>query len=175
MTSPSSNKTAAVDGRRTTVVDLRERYRPDAATQDIFGWLADKNNIYCGRPNVYRKKVDGKYLPIPPKGWNCEWQNPYKVGKDGSLEEVLQKYQTSLTPSFKQRIVSELRGKTLGCWCVVEHACHAQVLAEVADGMDICTATVENRANTSPSEDVLPKRADSFAKRRKRDFNTMTP
>jgi hypothetical protein len=29
------------------------------------------------------------------------------------------------------KALSELRGKTLGCWCVPDHECHGQVLIEL--------------------------------------------
>lgn len=31
-------------------------------------------------------------------------------------------------PEFKRRVL-ELRGKRIGCWCVPDHQCHAEVIA----------------------------------------------
>lgn len=62
------------------------------------------------------------------------WGNPYHIGRDGSREEVIEKYKEYL---HKQRpellgMVFELRGKRLGCYCKPQ-ACHGDYLAELAD------------------------------------------
>mmetsp|Transcript_17117 Transcript_17117/g.25117 ORF Transcript_17117/g.25117 Transcript_17117/m.25117 type:complete len:293 (+) Transcript_17117:63-941(+) len=159
--------------KRTTAIDIREKYRPKKThNEDIFDWFKDPQNVYCGRSNVYRKKVtigpnenDVRYLCVPPKETCCFWKNPYKVGKDGTLPEVLEKFRSLLlsevitfmntssrgnSGSSKKakksssttatnylprlfRVPSELCGKTLGCWCVGEHACHTQILAFAAN------------------------------------------
>lgn len=165
----------------TTVVDLRDKYRPGSSSEDIFEWLRHPDHVYVGRANVYRKKVEVPcagavtdadtgapapkrrrqeegaasglmsrpaaaagaatktvYLPVPPSGTDCRWRNPFKVGKDGDLEAVLQKYRDWLAKpenrELYESIPAALGGKVLGCWCVGEHACHAQVLASIADG-----------------------------------------
>jgi hypothetical protein len=70
-------------------------------------------DIYIGRPS--------------------KWGNPFKIGSDGTREEVIEKYkkwfmqQPELVNS-----VSELKGKTLGCWCK-PHSCHGDFLAELAN------------------------------------------
>ena len=62
------------------------------------------------------------------------WGNPFKIGKDGTRDEVIEKYQMWLEGSdfkdFKQEErqmildnISDLRGKTLGCWCKPK-SCH---------------------------------------------------
>ena len=71
-------------------------------------------NIYIGRPS--------------------KWSNPFKIGRDGSRQEVIQKYKDMIivnTELIKQ-IPLELKGKTLGCWCK-PYPCHGDVLAELAD------------------------------------------
>ena len=60
------------------------------------------------------------------------WGNPYKIGKDGTREEVIEKYRKSLTASMKADIKKYLRNKKLGCWCKPK-ACHGDVLAEIAN------------------------------------------
>lgn len=64
---------------------------------------------------------------------NSIWANPFKIGKDGTREEVVQKYgdwiQTQ--PTLLKRI-PELKGKVLGCWCAPE-ACHGHVLTKLAE------------------------------------------
>ena len=122
----------------TTVVDLRNKYRP-TSKEDIFAWFRDSRNVYCGRPNVYRKKIPNdngsfKYKPVPPSEVDCKWRNPFKVGKDGNLDMVLIKYRDFINNNSElKKEIHLLQGKALGCWCVGEHACHAQILAELAN------------------------------------------
>lgn len=72
-------------------------------------------DIYIGRPSPFG--------------------NPFVIGKDGTREEVVQKYKEWLLkqPALLSR-VHELKGKTLGCWCSPQ-ACHGDILKEIADGI----------------------------------------
>ena len=70
-----------------------------------------------------------------PKWGSSLFQNPYKIGRDGNREEVIQKYRDYLDNSpFLLRALLVLRenlerGQKLGCWCVPK-ACHGHVLLE---------------------------------------------
>jgi len=75
------------------------------------------------------------------------WGNPFKIGRDGDRDEVISKCGKWLHGSdhkdFKQEErqaildnISDLRGKTLGCWCKPKK-CHGDILALLADGV-IC-------------------------------------
>jgi uncharacterized protein DUF4326 len=70
-------------------------------------------NIYIGRPS--------------------KWSNPFKIGRDGSRQEVIQKYKDMIIVNIEliKQIPLELKGKTLGCWCK-PYQCHGDVLAELA-------------------------------------------
>ena len=69
-------------------------------------------DIYIGRPS--------------------RWGNPFKVGRDGTREEVIAKYRTYvLSRPDLVAVLPELQGKVLGCWCAPE-PCHGDVLAELA-------------------------------------------
>jgi hypothetical protein len=59
--------------------------------------------------------------------------NPFKVGRDGSREEVIAKYRVRLLrqPDLMAAL-PQLRGKDLVCWCDPD-ACHADVLLELAN------------------------------------------
>jgi len=61
------------------------------------------------------------------------WANPYKVGVDGTRQEVIEKYREYLLSNEElMRLLPTIKGKTLGCWCVPS-SCHGHVLAELAD------------------------------------------
>lgn len=61
--------------------------------------------------------------------------NPYTIGKDGTREEVIQKYRAWFRHQLKTSdtflvIVERLRtAKGLVCWCA-PHPCHADVIVE---------------------------------------------
>lgn len=74
-----------------------------------------KYDIYCGRPTA--------------------WGNPFQIGKDGTREEVIKKYENWLINGdgqFLLKEISKLKGKILGCWCKPK-ACHCDILARLAD------------------------------------------
>jgi hypothetical protein len=72
-----------------------------------------KHDIYIGRPSI--------------------WGNPFEIGKDGTREEVIQKYSRWILgqPGLLKQI-PDLAGKVLGCWCHPK-ACHGDVLARMAN------------------------------------------
>ena len=61
------------------------------------------------------------------------WGNPFRIGKDGSREEVIEKYRAYILrrPHLLAQLET-LQGQVLGCWCKPK-ACHGDVLAELAD------------------------------------------
>lgn len=71
-------------------------------------------------------------------GRPSKWGNPFKVGEDGTREEVIEKYKQWVQgqPELMASL-GELRGKTLGCYCW-PHACHGDVLVELVEGADVC-------------------------------------
>ena len=69
-------------------------------------------DIYIGRPS--------------------KWGNPFKIGVDGTREEVVQKFREYILSNPIQDDLHELRGKVLGCWCT-PLSCHGDVLAELAE------------------------------------------
>ena len=76
-----------------------------------------------------KKEPYDVYIGRPSK-----WGNPFKIGRDGSRQEVILKYKDMIISNTEliKQIPIELRGKTLGCWCKPD-ACHGDVLAEMAD------------------------------------------
>jgi len=81
--------------------------------------------------NKYKSDYD-VYIGRPSK-----WGNPFIVGKDGTLEEVIAKYKNRLLEN-KELMASlhELKGKRLGCFCKPK-LCHGDVLVELINDMDI--------------------------------------
>lgn len=69
-------------------------------------------------------------------GRSTPFGNPFHIGVDGTREEVVKKFRVYLLSNAQllARIRLELRGKILGCHCK-PLACHAEVLAEIANGL----------------------------------------
>jgi len=66
-------------------------------------------------------------------GRGSRWGNPFKIGVDGTREDVIEKYRVwilSQPPLLNE--ISVLRGKVLGCWCKPK-ACHGDVLVELLE------------------------------------------
>lgn len=65
-----------------------------------------------------------------------KWHNPFKIDRDGTREEVIEKYrQYLLSNPALMACLPELKGKVLGCWCSPK-ACHGDVLVELANKGD---------------------------------------
>ncbi len=60
--------------------------------------------------------------------------NPFRIGPDGSREEVIKKFEIWLRsqPDLIEQVKRELRGKRLGCFCA-PLPCHGDVLARIAN------------------------------------------
>jgi hypothetical protein len=66
-------------------------------------------------------------------GRGSSFGNPFKVGKDGTRKEVIEKYREWFYKKLRNerfsREVNKLRGKRLGCFCKPE-PCHGDVIVE---------------------------------------------
>ncbi len=105
------------------VANIRPRYTT------LREWVADPNNVYVGRAGVVF--VDKVRFPKEAS----KFCNPFKVGKDGTREEVISKFREHMAAKLKgdPELVKELvamKGKNLGCWCAPE-PCHADVLLDL--------------------------------------------
>lgn len=63
-----------------------------------------------------------------------KWGNPFVIGKDGTRQEVIAKYEDWLRskPDLMLAAKLELAGKDLLCWCA-PLACHGDVLLRIAN------------------------------------------
>lgn len=66
-------------------------------------------------------------------GRPSKWGNPFKIGQDGTRQQVIEKYRDYLLSQPKLlAATTELRGKTLGCWCK-PRPCHGDILEELSN------------------------------------------
>jgi hypothetical protein len=69
-------------------------------------------------------------LPVIYVGRPTRWGNPFVVGIDGNLEEVMIKYRDWLQKKLEDdpNFLEPLRGKNLACWCPLDRPCHVDIL-----------------------------------------------
>ena len=79
---------------------------------------------------VWNKREKGIPANAVYVGRPTKWGNRYVIGRDGTRDEVIKKYEQWLAKSGLD--VTELRGKDLVCWCKPQ-ACHADVLMKLAN------------------------------------------
>ena len=75
---------------------------------------------------VHKKNHHDVYIGRPSK-----WGNPFEIGKDGTRQQVIKKYEEWIRqqPDLLNQL-DELKGKTLGCWCK-PLPCHGDVLVKL--------------------------------------------
>ncbi len=83
-------------------------------------------------------KVHNKYKNTAPKdavyiGRPTKWGNPFVIGRDGTREDVIRKYEDwVITQPQLMYALHELRGKDLVCFCAPQ-GCHGDVLIKLAN------------------------------------------
>lgn len=84
-------------------------------------------------PKVYNKYKhdcphDAIYVGRP-----SNWGNPFRIGRDGTREEVIRKFRGYILNNAKLlAALPELRGRDLICYCS-PLPCHADILLELAN------------------------------------------
>lgn len=86
-----------------------------------------------------KHRLPGKQMPPGAVyiGRGSKWGNPWVIGKDGTREEVIEKYRTALwdwvkkEPEQATKALAELHGKDLVCFCKPA-PCHGDVLEAAA-------------------------------------------
>lgn len=66
-------------------------------------------------------------------GRGSKWGNPFKIGRDGTREEVISKYYYYILKQYDlMDQLDELYDKRLGCFCA-PLACHGDILKSLAE------------------------------------------
>lgn len=117
------------------VVNVKKEYLIKNGYIDFADWASRKDNLYIGRNMDF-------YVP---GAIGSIWQNPYPVlnpkkkykdtKKRYTLDESLDLYEKYVlaNPDLMDRL-SELIGKTVGCWCKGpngENRCHGDILTKL--------------------------------------------
>jgi Domain of unknown function (DUF4326) len=85
-------------------------------------------------PRVYNRRdpdlpEDAVYVG---RGRGSKWGYPFRIGRDGTREEVIARYREHLYDSGLIDDVGELHRRDLVCWCA-PLPCHADMLFELAN------------------------------------------
>lgn len=109
------------------VSKLRPKYK------NLKEWMKHPDHVYIGRANVVF--IDGARFPHE----TSIWANPFKIGKDGNRDQVIDKYEKYMKEFLQDRELRknlmELKGKVLGCWCSPAR-CHGDVLLKLIPEFD---------------------------------------
>jgi len=122
---------AAIERRSLPIIWARD----DSAHRDAFAaaWCFLAQRIHR-EPWAPTRVVHCRRQPYDVfVGRPSPWANPFFIGRDGSREDVVQKFRKWIIrqPALLRDVLN-LRGRTLGCDCK-PMACHGDVLAELAD------------------------------------------
>lgn len=114
------------------VVNVKVQYiRPEY--KNLKEWCQDPKNVYIGRAGIVF--IDGERYPKKAS----PFANPFKVGKDGTIDEVLSKYRSYIMDKIKRGEVSlkDIERKTMGCWCKIkgDEPCHGDILLSLLSPM----------------------------------------
>lgn len=118
---------------KVTVDCIRPQYH------NLKEWMANPNNIYIARRRIVF--IDGQRYP--PE--DSPFANPFKIGKDGDRQEVINKYRNYIVAKIDNgeithHQIENLKGKNLGCWCrdigEKNPSCHGDVLLEILNVWD---------------------------------------
>jgi Domain of unknown function (DUF4326) len=107
-------------------------------------------------------------LPVKCVDRTSRWGNPFKIGKDGTREEIIQKYRTwFLTGTDSRKIgrfivdpqslrerIHELKGFNLAC-CPADLACHADFLLEQANQLESKVRIARQSDNSLAPDQLL--------------------
>jgi len=94
-------------------------------------WLRNPQNVYITHRG--NRMIDGERCPKA----DSIWANPFKLGRDGTQEEIIRAYALLMRdrvladPLLRLELMG-LKGKTLGCWCAPE-PCHGDALLQLIE------------------------------------------
>jgi len=94
------------------------------------GGLLVATHVDLGAPRAVHCKRERHHVYI---GRPSKWGNPFVVGRHGTREQVIERYERWLLGNDAlMAALPELCGKVLGCWCA-PRACHGEVLVRLAN------------------------------------------
>jgi hypothetical protein len=79
---------------------------------------------------VLNRKRDGQPQGSIYVGRGSPWGNPFRIGPDGTREDVIRKFETYARQRLEREPdwLAPLRGRDISCWCE-PLPCHGHVIA----------------------------------------------
>lgn len=105
-------------------------------------------------------------------GRPSKWGNPFRIGIDGSREEVIEKYRRWIMSQGELlSSLGELEGKVLGCWCP-PNPCHGGVLVELIKkrSVGLETRIIVAGSRTFSNYSMLEKKCNQVIKEMSKEF-----
>jgi hypothetical protein len=96
-----------------SVQNVKVKFIRQNGFNDLKEWMDDDKNIYIGRSGIVF--IDNQRFPKT----NSPFANPYKIDKNTTRSEVIQKYKTYIIeklnkhPDLKTELI-KMKGKNLG-------------------------------------------------------------
>ena len=104
-------------------------------------------NNFCRPYTPFLRWAKSKGLVVKIDRTSKDWGNPFRVGDDGDISDVMSSYAEHYLPckfDLMRRIPLELKGKVLACWCkkdnknipglpAEDQPCHGDILAAIAN------------------------------------------
>lgn len=101
-----------------------QRYR-------TLGWRMPENTVYVGRPGRHGNRFSAGQRHLV-HGWLMSHQEAVDLHREWCMapEQTI----------YRQRVVRELRGRNVACWCDIYTSCHGDTLLEIANAPLRCAA-----------------------------------
>lgn len=88
-------------------------------------------------PKVYNISDENRPGDCVYIGRGSYYGNPFRRGQNGTRGQVIQKYidYVESEPELKQKIIADLKGKNLVCFCK-PRACHGDYLIKICNDIE---------------------------------------
>lgn len=89
------------------------------------------------QPKVYNISDENRPNDCVYIGRGSYYGNPFRRGQNGTRGQVIQKYidYVESEPELKQKIIEDLKGKNLVCFCKPK-ACHGDYLIKICNDIE---------------------------------------
>lgn len=134
----------------------RPHSRPIIITKGVFCIEGVAAGLFNKR--IHQVPAGSVYIGRP-----SPWGNPFIIGKDGTREEVIEKYREYLISNTElvERAKRELSGKNLVCFCA-PNACHGEILLRLVNEEERVSTLARKEAEAAAREAIARDVIDAW-------------